>query len=82
MKPGKLAARMGVIRILGLVLSIPVSIPVLAATVHTNPMNYDPQVRAAYDLFYNLDYPGAVERFQQFHLAHPVKKATLQIPAF
>jgi tetratricopeptide (TPR) repeat protein len=34
-------------------------------------MNYDPQVRAAYERFYNLDYPGAVERFQQFHLAHP-----------
>jgi tetratricopeptide (TPR) repeat protein len=34
-------------------------------------MNYDPQVRAAYERFYNLDYPGAVERFQQFHVAHP-----------
>jgi tetratricopeptide (TPR) repeat protein len=34
-------------------------------------MNYDPQVRAAYDRFYNLDFPGAVERFQQLHAAHP-----------
>ena len=67
MKPGKLAVRKWVIGILGFV----VSVPVVAATVHTNPMNYDPQVRAAYDRFYNLDYPGAVERFQQFHLAHP-----------
>jgi len=48
-----------------------VSVPVVAATVHTNPMNYDPQVRAAYDRFYNLDYPDAVERFQKFHAAHP-----------
>ena len=27
-------------------------------------MNYDPQVRAAYEHFYNLDYPGAVARFR------------------
>ena len=43
----------------------------LAADVHTNPMNYDPQVRAAYKDFYNLDYPGAVARFEQFRAAHP-----------
>jgi tetratricopeptide (TPR) repeat protein len=43
----------------------------LAAAVDTNPMNYDPQVRAAYERFYNLDYPAAVSRFEQFHAAHP-----------
>jgi tetratricopeptide (TPR) repeat protein len=42
-----------------------------AAGVHTNPMNRDPQVRAAYERFYNLDYPGAVSRFEQFRAAHP-----------
>jgi tetratricopeptide (TPR) repeat protein len=42
-----------------------------AAEVHTNPMNYDPQVRAAYDRYYNLDFPAAVEDFQQFRSAHP-----------
>ena len=42
-----------------------------AADVHTNPMNYDPQVRAAYERFYNLDYPGAVTLFEQFRAAHP-----------
>ena len=42
-----------------------------SAAVHTNPMNYDPQVRAAYKDFYNLDFPGAVQIFQQFHAAHP-----------
>jgi hypothetical protein len=66
-KPQKLAVRIGVIGILGFV--VPVS--AVAETAHTNPMNYDPQVRAAYERFYNLDYPAAVERFQQFHLAHP-----------
>ena len=42
-----------------------------AAGVHTNPLNRDPLVRDAYDHFYNLDYPGAIERFERFHAAHP-----------
>ena len=42
-----------------------------AAGVDTNPMNYDPQVRAAYDRFYNLDYPAAVAEFEEFHASHP-----------
>src|SRR5579863_4772772 len=42
-----------------------------AATVHTNAMNYDPQVRAAYERFYNLDYPAAVADFERFHEEHP-----------
>ncbi len=39
--------------------------------VDTNPMNYDPQVREAYEHFYNLDFPEAVGRFERFHAAHP-----------
>jgi tetratricopeptide (TPR) repeat protein len=42
-----------------------------AAAAHTNPLNRDPLVREAYERFYNLDYPGAVERFERFHAAHP-----------
>jgi tetratricopeptide (TPR) repeat protein len=42
-----------------------------ASSVHTNPLNRDPLVREAYDHFYNLDYPGAVERFERFHIQHP-----------
>ncbi|MGP8225012.1 MAG: tetratricopeptide repeat protein [Terracidiphilus sp.] len=42
-----------------------------ASEVHTNPLNRDPLVREAYQHFYNLDYPGAVERFERFHAAHP-----------
>lgn len=42
-----------------------------AATVDTNPMNNDAPVRDAYRHFYNLDYPGAVERFDQYHREHP-----------
>jgi len=42
-----------------------------AAGVHTNPLNRDPLVRDAYEHFYDLDYPGAIERFERFHAAHP-----------
>jgi tetratricopeptide (TPR) repeat protein len=42
-----------------------------ASTVDTNPLNRDPLVREAYEHFYNLDYPGAVDRFERFHAAHP-----------
>jgi len=42
-----------------------------AADVDTNPMNQDPQVREAYQHFYDLDYQGAVALFQRFHEEHP-----------
>jgi Tetratricopeptide repeat len=42
-----------------------------ASGVHTNPLNNDPLVREAYEHFYNLDYPGAIERLDRFHTAHP-----------
>ena len=42
-----------------------------ASAVDTNPMNYDPQVRAAFQSFYNLDYPGAVAGFERYHAEHP-----------
>ncbi len=41
------------------------------AAVRTNSLNYDPLVRAAYDRFYNLDYEGAVERFERVYAEHP-----------
>jgi tetratricopeptide (TPR) repeat protein len=42
-----------------------------AAATHTNPLNLDPLVREAYVHFYNLDFPGAVDRFERFHAQHP-----------
>jgi hypothetical protein len=42
-----------------------------ASDAHTNPLNRDPLVREAFVHFYNLDYPGAVERFERFHQMHP-----------
>ncbi|HVU48195.1 MAG TPA: hypothetical protein VHD85_18855 [Terracidiphilus sp.] len=47
------------------------AVPSHAAFVDTNPMNYDPPVREAFQHFYNLDYPGAVERFERYHEEHP-----------
>lgn len=45
--------------------------PSSAQTVNTDPLNRDPAVRAAYDHFYNLDYSGALERFQKIAADHP-----------
>ena len=39
--------------------------------VHTDSLNRDPAVRAAYDRFYILDYSGALDRFQKIAAAHP-----------
>lgn len=38
---------------------------------HTNPLNLDPAVREAYQHFYNLDFEGALNRFQKIQAAHP-----------
>jgi tetratricopeptide (TPR) repeat protein len=54
----------------GIVLLIAAA-PCCAVEAHTNPLNRDPLVREAYEHFYNLDYPGAVERFERFHAQHP-----------
>ena len=42
-----------------------------AGEVHTNPLNRDPLVREAFQHFYDLDYPGAMERFERFRQLHP-----------
>ena len=42
-----------------------------AAEAHTNPLNRDPLVREAFVHFYDLDYLGAVSRFERFHELHP-----------
>lgn len=42
-----------------------------ASEVHTNPLNHDPLVREAYQHFYNLDFSGAVQRLEHFHIEHP-----------
>ena len=42
-----------------------------ASGVRTNPLNLDPQVRVAFEHFYNLDYPGAVARLERVRQEHP-----------
>ena len=41
-----------------------------ASEVHTNSLNRDPLLREAFEHYYNLDYPGAIERFERFQAAH------------
>ncbi len=41
------------------------------AGVDTDPLNLDPQVRQAFELFYILDYDGAVARFEKIQAANP-----------
>jgi len=42
-----------------------------SAAAHTNPLNLDPVVKDALSRFYLLDFPGAIERLERFHEAHP-----------
>ncbi len=37
----------------------------------TYPLNHDPLVREGFQRFYNLDYDGAMQRFQEVQKAHP-----------
>jgi tetratricopeptide (TPR) repeat protein len=55
----------------GFLLQISLLLPVRAAEVHTYWLNRSPEVREAYQHFYDLDYPGAVARFERIRLAHP-----------
>ena len=41
------------------------------SALHTDPLNLDPTVKAAYDRFYNLDYDGAMRMFEAVAAAHP-----------
>lgn len=59
-----------------LVLVVIALIPTCAASaagtpVHSDPLNYDPLVKDAYDHYYNLDYEGAIARFEEVRAAHP-----------
>jgi len=56
---------------LWVVLILAVTTAAWGSDVHTNPLNRDPLVVEAYRHFYELDFPGAVDRFQSFHTQHP-----------
>ncbi len=42
-----------------------------AKLVDTDPLNRTPEVRDAFDHFYNMDYDGALTRFEHVAAAHP-----------
>ena len=42
-----------------------------AGAQHTYPLNNDPQVREGFQRFYNLDYDGAMQKFDPVMKAHP-----------
>ena len=42
-----------------------------APAAHTDPINLSPQVRDAHQHFYNLDYDGALSRFEAVQRANP-----------
>jgi tetratricopeptide (TPR) repeat protein len=48
-----------------------VSGAVAAPVLHTDPLNYDPTVKDGLLHFYNLDYEGALSRFEAVLKAHP-----------
>jgi hypothetical protein len=58
-------------RIAALALVFCAANPGWGASTHTNPLNLDPLVKDALSRFYLLDFPGAIERLQTFHGAHP-----------
>jgi tetratricopeptide (TPR) repeat protein len=41
------------------------------ATQHSDPLNFNPMVHDGYQHFYNLDYDGAISRFETVLKAHP-----------
>ncbi len=56
------------LQLLAAVLCVPL-LP--AAAQNTYPLNLDPTVRDGFQHFYNLDYDGAMQRFEQVQRAHP-----------
>jgi hypothetical protein len=59
--------------VLGLLFALlwPIHMQAQERVIQTNPLNRKPEVRAAYDRFYTLDYDGALNRFQKVQQAHP-----------
>ena len=51
----------------------PLPLPATSAVPnpHTDPLNFDPVVREGYALFYNLDYDGALTKFDAVMKSHP-----------
>ncbi|MGA7524556.1 MAG: hypothetical protein WBW84_19050 [Acidobacteriaceae bacterium] len=53
------------------VVLVPVTALAAQETVDTDPLNRTPEVREAFQHFYNMDYDNALERFERIHREHP-----------
>jgi hypothetical protein len=56
------------------VLAVMILLPIrslAAQTVDTDPLNRDPEAREAFQFFYNMDYEGALARFNKIQAEHP-----------
>jgi tetratricopeptide (TPR) repeat protein len=53
------------------VLTASASGPTPSIPQHTDPINFDPAIRDAHTLFYNLDYDKALATFETVQRAHP-----------
>jgi tetratricopeptide (TPR) repeat protein len=63
------------VKILSLLLALSLATPAFANSdgpaAHTDPINLTPQVREAHERFYNLDYDGALARFEVIQQENP-----------
>jgi tetratricopeptide (TPR) repeat protein len=57
--------------LLAFLLALPAYPQSYNAAAHTDPINLTPQVREAHEHFYNLDYDGALTRFEAIQKANP-----------
>ncbi len=67
----KPAAKWSPLQTSAAILSLCLSAHAFAQSVDTNPLNRTPEVRAAFDRFYVMDYEGALSRFESIQAAHP-----------
>jgi tetratricopeptide (TPR) repeat protein len=57
--------------LLALLLAAPAYTQSYNPAAHTDPVNLTPEVRVAFEHFYDLDYEGALSRFEAVQRAHP-----------
>jgi tetratricopeptide (TPR) repeat protein len=57
--------------LLALLLAAPAPASANDPAAHTDPINLTPEVRQAHEHFYNLDYEGALTRFEAIQKANP-----------
>jgi tetratricopeptide (TPR) repeat protein len=67
----KYATKIAAALLFTLLLRLPVHAQPFNPAAHTDPVNLTPPVRDAFEHFYNLDYEGALSRFEAVQRANP-----------